>query len=160
MSIVLVVFGALLLLAGIVGCVLPVVPGPPLAYLSLLCLSWARDWAVFEPLFLILAAVVAIAVTVLDFVIPAAGAKRYGASRVGVFGAVVGMLAGMLFFPPLGLFVGAWAGALLGELTVGKSGGAAFKAAWGVFVGTVAGILLKLGVCLAIGVYFVRELVS
>ena len=72
---------------------------------------------------------------------------------------VLGMLVGMIWFPPFGLILGALAGALLGEFLVGKSEKEALRAAWGVFVGTMLGIGLKLIVSLAITIYFVVELV-
>ena len=154
----LIIVGVVLLLVGFAGCVLPVLPGPPIGYLALLCLSWARDWEAFSGLFLVVMALLAIGVTVLDFVVPAAGAKRYGASRSGVWGSVAGLLVGMVFFPPLGFLIGALLGALGGELLAGKQGGAALRAAWGVFVGTVAGVVLKLGANAIFAVYFTVEL--
>ena len=157
-SLLLLVLGGLFIVAGVVFSVLPPVPGPPLAYLALICLSVARDWEPFSPLFLAAAAAVVLAVTVLDFVVPAVGAKRYGAGKLAVWGSLVGMVVGTFVFPPLGTFVGAWAGALVGELVVGKAPPAALRASWGVFVGTMAGIALKVATCLAIGVAFVMNL--
>jgi uncharacterized protein YqgC (DUF456 family) len=102
--------------------------------------------------------VLAVVVTVLDFVVPAAGARRYGASRAGVWGSVIGMIVGMIFFPPFGMLVGAFLGALVLEIAAGKTSDRAMRAAWGVFVGTMAGIVLKLAVSAAITWVFVREL--
>lgn len=158
LSIPLLILGGLFIVAGVVFSVLPPVPGPPLAYLALICLSVARDWEPLGPLFLIVAAAVVLAVTILDYVVPAAGAKRYGAGKLAIWGSLVGMVVGTFFFPPLGTFVGAWAGALVGELIVGKSPPAALRASWGVFVGTMAGIALKIATCIAIGAVFVMNL--
>lgn len=156
----LIILGALLLLTGLVGCVLPVLPGPPISFAGIVLLWWARDWHAesFGWPAMIVLGLLALVVTILDFVVPAWGAKRYGASRIGVWLSVLGMLIGMVFFPPFGMLVGAFAGALGGELLVGKREGEAARAAWGVFVGTMAGIGLKLAVSMAITVVYVMEL--
>lgn len=156
----LIILGALLLLTGLVGCVLPVLPGPPISFAGIVLLWWARDWHAesFGWPAMIVLGLLALVVTILDFVVPAWGAKRYGASRIGVWLSVLGMLIGMVFFPPFGMLVGAFAGALGGELLVGKREGEAARAAWGVFVGTMAGIGLKLAVSMAITVVYVIEL--
>ena len=86
------------------------------------------------------------------------GAKKAGASRAGVWASVLGMLAGMIWFPPFGMILGSFVGAVLGELLVGRSGGASLKAAWGVFVGTIAGIILKLTASGVMTYYFVAGL--
>ena len=101
--------------------------------------------------------------TVLDTLAPLYGARRYGASRAGIWGSVLGMVIGILgFLPvgPLGMLVGAFGGAWIGELFAGQDGRAAFRAAWGVFVGTVLGIVLKLVVSGAVAFWFVRELAA
>ncbi len=160
MEVALILIGALLVLAGAVGCVLPVLPGPPLSYVGLILLWWARNWqaASFGFTEVVVLGVLAAAVTGLDFVLPVWGAKRYGASKAGLWGSVLGMLAGMIFFPPFGMLAGAFVGALAGEFLVGKREREAAKAAWGVFVGTMAGVGLKLAVSIAIGFVYVVEL--
>lgn len=79
-----------------------------------------------------------------DYVIPAVGAKKYGASRAGVWGSIIGMLMGVFLFPPFGMLIGAFAGAVAGELLIGKKGKEPLRAAWGVFVGNIVGTGLKL----------------
>lgn len=160
MDIVLILIGAVLVLAGIVGCVLPVLPGPPLSFAGLILLWWARDWQAdaFTGHAVLVLGLLAALVTAIDLILPILGARRYGASKTGLWGSVFGMLAGMVFFPPFGMLVGAFVGALVGEFLVGKREKEAAKAAWGVFVGTIAGVGLKLAVSLAIGVYYVLEL--
>ena len=159
-TILLVVLGAVFLLAGLAGCILPVLPGPPLAYLALICVSIAQDWEAFSPLFLIGWGVGAALVTAADMVVPVWGARRYGASKAGIWGAILGMLIGTFFFPPFGLILGAWIGALAGELAAGKRASRAIYASWGVFVGTMAGVVLKLVYCVWVGVYFVLAVVG
>lgn len=160
MEIVLIGLGFLVLLTGLVGCILPVLPGPPISYVALILLWWVRDWHAesFGWPTMIILGLLTILVTILDFVVPAWGAKRYGASKSGVWLSILGMLIGMVLFPPFGMLLGAFVGALAGELMIGKKEGEAAKAAWGVFVGTMAGVGLKLAVSMAITVLYVIEL--
>ena len=154
----LVAAGFLLSLVGLVGCILPVLPGPPLSYAALIVLCLARGWETFSPTFLIVMAAVTVAVTVLDYVVPALGAKRYGATRAGVWGSVFGMLAGIVFFPPFGMFLGAFLGAVLGELAAGRSDREALRAGWGVFLGTMAATVMKLAASGVMLFYYVKAL--
>jgi len=114
MEIILAVAAFLFLLVGLVGSVVPAIPGPPLAYIGLLLLQWS-GYGGFSPAFLWLWAGITAAVTVMDNVLPAMMTKRFGGSRMAVFGSVVGIIAGM-FFVPVGLLVGPFLGALAGEL--------------------------------------------
>jgi hypothetical protein len=69
------------------------------------------------------------------------------------------MLAGVFFFPPWGLFIGAFAGALVGELIARKEGREALRAGWGVFVGIMVGTGLKLAFTGVILFFYIKELV-
>jgi uncharacterized protein YqgC (DUF456 family) len=148
---VLIGFGFLLSLAGLIGCIVPAIPGTPLNFLALLLLSMAKDWEPFSVTFLVIMAIVAIVVSILDNIIPSWGAKKYGAEKTSVWLALAGTLIGIIFFPPFGIFIGAFVGALLGELLHGKEAARALRAGWGVFVGTFLGIGIKL---VASGVMF------
>jgi len=156
MTILLIIIGGILVLVGIAGCVVPVLPGPPISYASLIVLSLAYKWKAFSADFLIVMGIVTAAVTVLDFILPVYLPKRYGASRYGIWGSIVGMIAGMIFFPPFGLIIGTFAGAILGELAFNKDKRVTLKAALGVLVGTVAATMLKVTASGVIGFYFFR----
>jgi uncharacterized protein YqgC (DUF456 family) len=97
-------------------------------------------------------------VTALDYIVPAAGAKKFGASRTGFWGAVFGMLLGLLLLPPLGMILGAFFGAIGGELWAGKQTSQALRAGWGVFLGVIAGMLLKLIAAGIMTFYFAKAL--
>ncbi|HEX5138881.1 MAG TPA: DUF456 domain-containing protein [Planctomycetota bacterium] len=152
-SVLLIVLGSLLLLAGFAGCILPMLPGPPLAYVALFCVTSGAGWPAYTVLELVLLGALTAVVTVVDLVLPVAGARKRGASKAGVWLSVVGLAVGTFVFPPFGFLVGAFAGALAGEVLAGK-GARAFGPAWGVFVGTVAGVGLKLGCCGVLAWYF------
>ena len=144
MSTFLVVVGLLVAVLGFLGCILPVIPGVPLSFAALLILSLARDWQAFSAAFLVGMAALTIFVSALDILVPAWGASRFGASRVGVWSSVIGMLAGLILLPPFGVFVGAFVGAVAGEMIIGKKPESALRAGWGVFVGTAICLGLKL----------------
>jgi len=141
----------LILTVAIVGSVLPMLPGPPIAYLAVLLLDWRAGWVLSGREHLVVVGVITIA-TVLDFIVPAMGAKRYGASRLGTRMSLVGMLVGLVF-PPWGLFLGAAAGAVAGELMAGKRDREALRAAFGVLAGTVAGTMLKVAAVVGVGIW-------
>lgn len=132
------------LVVGFIGAVLPL-PGPPLSYLGLWLLEWTRFADFSSGLLWGLAAATAV-VTVLDYVVPMWGVKRFGGGPAGAWGSTIGLLIGM-FFGPLGIFIGAFLGALIGELAAGKDSWAATKAAFGSFVGFLFSTGLKLALC-------------
>jgi len=156
--IVLIILGLLFALMGLIGCILPVIPGPPLSFFSLIILSYAKNWEPFSVPFLIIMAGLTILVTILDYIVPAMGAKKYGASKLGIWGSIIGMIFGLFIFPPWGVLVGAIIGALAGELTGGKKGKKALRASWGVFVGNIMGIGLKMAFCGAILFFYIKEM--
>jgi len=152
------ILGIVFILAGIAGCILPVIPGPPLSWAGLLLLHWTR-FAQFSAAFLLVMACLAIAVTVLDYIIPVWGTKKFGGSKAGMWGATIGIFAGIFFFPPVGIIVGPFIGAVLGEIIAGKESGPALKAGLGSFIGFLLSTGLKLGVSLTMAYYFFRELI-
>lgn len=144
MDIALLIFGFILMLIGILGSFLPVLPGPPVSWLGLLLLYLTKavpdDWWVLG-----ITLVIALAVFALDYIIPAVGTKKFGGSRAGMIGTVVGLLVA-LFFPILGFFgiiIWPFVGALVGELTNKADNATALKAAFGSFIGFLTGTFLK-----------------
>ncbi len=158
MTVLLLALSALCILVGLIGCVVPGVAGPPFSFLGLILLSFSRDWQPFSPGFLVIMAVITVIVTVLDFIVPAVGARRFGASRAGFWGAVAGMILGLLVFPPFGVIPGAFIGAMAGEWMGGKQTGEALRAGWGVFVGVLVGMVLKLTASGILTFYYIKAL--
>jgi len=156
--IIFIILGALLQLIGLAGCVLPWLAGPPFNFAGLILLSVARDWNVFSPKFLVIMGALTALTMVLDYAMPLMGARRFGASKRGFWGAFLGMIAGAFAFPPFGLILGAFAGAVIGEMSAGKDQAGALRAGWGVFVGTMAAMTVKLIVSGVMTFYFVRAL--
>jgi hypothetical protein len=138
-----IVLGSILMLVGLIGCVIPVLPGPPLSYIGLLLLQ-LTDSPPFTWKFLVIWLVITIIVTLLDYVIPVFGAKKYGGSKQGIWGAIIGLIAGIFFFPPIGIIVGPVIGALVGELVSGKTAGKATRAAVASFIRFLVGTKIHL----------------
>ena len=157
MDYVLLGFGIVLILIGLLGCVLPIVPGPPLSYAGLLLLHFTERYQ-FSSSFLITWAVITVVAYTIDFVIPALGTKKFGGSKRGIWGSIIGLLIGMFLFPPIGIIVGPFAGAVIGELSTGKESKEAFKSGFGSFLGFLAGTLLKLIVSGMMTWYFAKEI--
>ena len=152
-----IILGSLLMLAGIAGCILPFLPGPPLAF-GALWIQQLREVAPFSTEFLIWWAVIAAVVTLLDYVIPVYGTRKFGGTKYGVWGSTIGLVVG-LFVPPLGLIIGPFVGAFIGEMIASSNSQVAFRAAIGSFIGFVVGTLLKLVVCLVMAWYLVVSVI-
>lgn len=139
---------AILVIVGLAGIVLPALPGLPLVFCGMLLASWADGFERVQWWWLAILGVLTLLSVAVDFWATAVGAKRVGASRKAVAGAVIGTFVG-LFFGPLGLFAGPFLGAMLGELWHGRkldTGrlGHAGKVGVGTWMGLVFGIVLKL----------------
>lgn len=143
MDFLLVFFGALFMIAGIAGCVLPVIPGPPLSYIGLLILHFTTRYQ-FSTTFLVIWGIVTVVVYAIDYFIPVWGTKRFGGSKRGVWGSLIGLVIGLFFFPPFGIIIGPFLGAVIGELTAGKDHRSALKSGFGSFMGFLLGTLIKL----------------
>jgi uncharacterized protein YqgC (DUF456 family) len=154
-----IVVGSIFMLLGLAGSILPMLPGPPLSFIGLFLLALIKHFSPpLTPTWVIILAIVTILVIALDYIIPLLGAKRYGASKWGVWGSVLGMAIG-LFWSPFAMLVGAFIGAVLVEWSVGKKKGEALRAGWGVVMGTLFATILRLGVSGMMTYYFVLALI-
>jgi len=140
---VLIIVGSILMIIGIIGCIVPVIPGPPISFLGLLSLHFTTEYQ-FTTNFLIVMMLLAAAVTVLDYYVPIYGTKKFGGSNKGVWGSMIGLVLGLIFFPPFGIIIGPFLGAFIGELIEGKNSQEAMKSSLGSFIGLFFGTILKL----------------
>ena len=145
MEIVLLVIAGICMIIGILGSILPGLPGIPVAYAGL-WIAQATERIDFSWQTLVIWGVVTILVSVLDYIIPAWGTKRYGGTKYGVWGSTIGVFVGM-FFGAIGIIVGPLVGAIVGELIGGKGRDEALRAGWGSFIGILCGTVLKLICC-------------
>lgn len=141
------------IVAGIIGAFMPVVPGPPLSYIGILILHFTKG-GLFSWMFLLSWGVVVAIVITLDSFMPAEGARRMGGSKLGIYGALIGALIGLFFFPPAGIIAGPIIGAFIGEIIAGKKSESALKAAMGSFVGFLVAMALKVGVAVLLAYQF------
>ena len=158
LDIFLLVLALCLLVAGLLGCILPVIPGPPLSYVALLILQITR-FASFSVKFLLITAAITVIITLLDYFLPVWGTKKFGGSRAGTIGSIAGLLLG-LFFAPLGIIIGPFAGAVAGELITGRDKNSALRSGFGSFIGFVVGVAMKFAICIALTYYFIKEFIT
>ena len=139
--------GGVAMLLGFIGCFLPVLPGPAIAYGALFVL-----FAFGCPLTttqLVIGAGVLVVVTLVDYILPSVCAQRFKCSRWGVFGCFAGSIVG-LFFMPLGIILGPFLGTVAGELIAGKDVAASVRGGFGALLGFVLCLGLKIS---AVGLY-------
>jgi len=155
---VLLILGIILMVIGIIGCLVPVLPGPPLSYLGLILLHVSRVGQ-FSSKRLIILAVMTIVVSILDYIVPIWGTKRFGGSKYGTRGATIGLIIG-LFLGPVGIIIGPLIGAIVGELIFKDDMKYAVRAGFGSLLGFLTGIGMKLAVSFIMTFYFVKELIA
>ena len=156
MDIALLVIAFVFILIGFIGCIVPGLPGTPIAYAGL-WIAQASDRVDFSWQFLLIWGIVVVVISVLDYLVPAWGTKHYGGTKWGVWGSTIGVFVG-LFFGAIGVILGPLVGAIIGELLAGKELQAALKAGWGSFVGILFGTILKLIACGLMTVYLIQAI--
>ncbi len=148
--------GIILILTGIAGSILPLLPGPPIAYVGLLIQQF-RDPNPFSSQFLWVWAAVIIVSMVLDYMIPIWGTKKYGGTKYGIWGCTLGFLLAF-WMGPIGVVAGPFIGAFIGESIAGQTAQKSLKAAWGSFVGFLFGSLLKIILCFLMMYYLIKTI--
>lgn len=157
MDILLIILGVILLLIGFIGCIVPILPGPPISYLGVLLLHLTQKYH-FEARFLWIWAAIVIGVTILDNLTPIWGTRKFGGSKRGTWGATIGLLVGFLFFPPIGILLGPFAGAVIGELTRSEDMKRALKSGLGSLLGFLIGTGMKMIVSGILIFFFFQKL--
>lgn len=135
--------------AGVVGCIIPAIPGPVLGFAGILCLWFTPSGP--DGVELELTGVFTVVVSVLDYLMPAWFAARSGGSRWGERGALGGMILGMFLMGPLGVIAGPFLGAFLGEmLHDSRDARRALKVALSTFISFLLTTGLKLALCITL----------
>jgi len=148
MEYVLLILSFLLLIIGFLGSFLPIIPGTPLSWSGLLCLYLIKGIPINYTL-LGLTLLFVVAISVLDYIIPAQGTKRFGGSKYGIWGTNIGLVIGIFIPIPLGFIFCPFLGALFGEILYDYSDiNRALKAAFGSFIGFLLGTFIKIVTCL------------
>ena len=149
-----IIIASVLMILGIIGSIIPVMPGPIFSFIGLVLLYFGKpdsisiiSLAVFGTMMVIL--------LIAEYIAPILGAKFSGASKDGLIGAILGCLVGIVFFPPVGMFLGAFIGAVIGEMAGGKkSMSSALKAGVGTILGSVFMIILQIVFSVFAAIYF------
>lgn len=164
---VLLIAGFILLAVGIVGAVIPGIPGPPVSYVGLALMGFTEQVS-HSVSFWIIMGLIAVIITVLDFVVPAWGTKKFNGTKAGSKGSTIGLIVGTFVLPVLGVVIGPFGilgiilgpfvGAYVGEL-IAHNEEHALRAAIGSFIGFLTGTFLKLVYCIVALVFAVISVV-
>ena len=156
MDVFLAILGTICIIIGVLGSLLPILPGPPISYAGVLLLHFTQ-YAQYSTRFLILFAILTAVVAVLDYVIPVWGTKKFGGSKYGTWGATIGVVVG-IFMGPVGMIAGPFIGAVVGEMIYGKKSNEAFRAGLGSFIGFITGTLMKIVLSVILAFHFFKAL--
>ena len=155
MDIFLIIISAILMLLGLLGCILPALPGPPVSYIGFLLLHFT-DKVHFSTTHILVLLLLVVIAQIIDYFIPILGSKYSGGTKWGSWGAFIGSIAG-LFFLPWGLILGPFLGAVAGELMGDADMKSALRSGTGTLLGFLLGTILKLALCMYFIVLLIRS---
>ncbi|MFH0760020.1 MAG: DUF456 domain-containing protein [Bacteroidota bacterium] len=169
MDILLVILCILCALVGIIGVIVPGLPGTPLSFIALILLHLTKTFN-YSSKFLIIMGVLAVVITLLDYYIPIVGTTKFGGTKAGVRGSMIGLIVVVFVLPvlgivlgPFGLFgiiLGPFIGAYIGEKSVGQPDNKAMRAAFGSFIGFLAGTIMKVAYGLVVLAYVIKDCIG
>lgn len=139
------IISAGLILIGLLGTVLPVLPGIPLAFMGMLLAAWVGDFTKISLITVIVLGLLTAASVAVDFFASLVGAKRAGASKFAMLGGALGGLIGFLVLNIVGLIIGPFIGVVAVEMFRGKTAREAGKIGLGTWIGMAVGMALKVG---------------
>ena len=160
MDVLLILLSGFLILLGIFGSFLPIIPGPLTSWLGILILSFS-EFVIIDKVSLVVSFIIALGIFVMDYFVPVLGAKKFGGGRGSIIGSSVGLICGILFIGPFGIFLGPFLGAFTGELIVNKDNKkGALKAAIGSLIGFLSGVFLKFLISIAFAFFYLKSLMN
>lgn len=154
MEILILITVAILLIVGVIGSVIPVLPGPPISYSAILLLHFFTPYQ-FDTGLLITLSIFVVVITFLDYWFQFYGVKKNGGGKKATNGTLIGLLVGIFFFPPIGILLGPFTGAYVGAKMEGNDENA-IRIAFGSILGFLGGTVLKL---LVSGFIFYKSIV-
>ncbi|CAM4331410.1 DUF456 domain-containing protein [Gillisia hiemivivida] len=157
MDLLLIIIGALLMIVGIFGSFLPVLPGVPVSWLGLLVLHLAPSVPMNYWL-LGITLIIAVLIYALNLIIPAMGTKGFGGSKAGMIGATIGLVVGLIAPIPFGVLIGPFVGAFIGEIINKSNSKSALKAAFGSFIGFLASSFMEFIIAFGFLILFLYKL--
>ena len=160
MDFTLILIAGFFIILGVLGSLIPIIPGPISGWLGLLILSFS-SFVKIENYFLILSFLIALLIFFLDNITPILIAKKFGGGKGSTIGSLLGLVFGIIYLGPFGVLIGPFFGAFFGELIANfenKKG--ALKSAFGSFIGFLTGVLLKLIIGLIFLFYYIQKLLE
>lgn len=159
MDLTLLIFGVILGIIGILGAIIPVLPGTILSYIGFLCIYFVNGSSI-STLQLVICGIVSVAVIVLDYILPGYFSKLFGGTKYGITGATIGTIVGM-FFGIVGIIIGPFIGAFIGEM-IGKqiNPEQALKVSIGATLAFIAGTGIKLIAGAYMLIYIIKEFIA
>jgi uncharacterized protein YqgC (DUF456 family) len=148
------ILASLFFLFGLAGTFIPALPGAPLIFLGMLIYGYFDGFVHLNWTFYLLQGLAVIIVFLLDYLAGVWGVKRYGGSKIAVWGSIIGSIIGLIFLGPLGIILGPFLGAIAGELLMKKSAEQALRSGWGTVIGFLGGLMMKLTVEIAMIIWF------
>ena len=158
MDIFLIILAGIFIVISIIGSIVPGLPGPPIGMIGVILLH-ITDKVDISLTTLIVCAVLTILVSILDYYLPIYSTKKFGGSKYAVRGSIIGMVVGFLF-TPIGVILGTFLGAVIGELLNGSDMVNSLKIGSLTFLGTILGLGIKLMLCCSFVFIYVYYLVS
>ena len=158
MDIFLIILAGIFIVISIIGSIVPGLPGPPIGMIGVILLH-ITDKVDISLTTLIVCAVLTILVSILDYYLPIYSTKKFGGSKYAVRGSIIGMVLGFLF-TPIGVILGTFLGAVIGELLNGSDMVNSLKIGSVTFLGTILGLGIKLMLCCSFVFIYVYYLVS
>jgi hypothetical protein len=169
MDYILIISAIVVIIIGFIGDIIPGIPGTPVSYLALLLLHWT-DRITYSSQFLLITGLICAVITVLDYVVPIWGTKKFGGTKAGTRGSTIGLIIGILVLPALGIVLGPFGllgilggpfvGAYIGEKMGGTPDNLAWRSAFGSFIGFLAGTFMKIAYTIVIGYFVVKDIVN
>jgi len=148
------VLAIIMFLIGLIGTILPALPGVLLIFGGMLVYGFMTGFASLSIWFFVMQLLVMAVIFIVDFIASAVSTKKYGGSRQAAFGAAVGTILGVIILGPLGIIIGPFAGSVAAEVLLGKEIKQAVKVGFGSLVGVMGGTLFKLTAEALMIIYF------
>lgn len=158
MSTFLLALALIIMIIGVVGTLLPILPGTPLIFLAALGYGFYDNFKHITPFVIIVLFLLMGFTFFIDYLSGVIGARRYGATKMGTWGSLIGGILGLILFNLPGIIFGPVIGAILGEMLAGKNLDQAFKVGMGTLLGILGGTIIKIATAIIMVAYFVIKL--
>lgn len=152
------ILSIILFAVGILGTVLPVLPGAILVYAGMLLYGFMTNFSTLDVNFFLIQALVLLLIFSVDFIASVVSTQSFGGSRQAIWGAVIGTVLGIVFFGPLGVIIGPFLGAVAAELLRKESLDQAIRVGFGTIIGFLGGTFLKICAEVIMIVYFFMKI--